>query len=299
MVPRALTSKKQAFPSARCAFTLIELLVVIAIIGVLMGLLLPAVQKVREAANRTRCQNNLKQIGLAFALYHDANQVLPNGGRDGPSSSCCSADTRAGWNFRYYIMPYIEQGNLFEATSDTTIKATALPLYYCPTRRMPTLYSGSARADYNGNAGSQAFDNGTSSSTTGSGLKDGVVIRADLSLKIRIADITDGTSNTVMVGEKQVGQSVLGTAGGDNEVYVNAGWDEDVVRTGDLAPQPDYLHPDSTQPTFWSQRFGSSHAGVFNVTMCDGSVHAVSFTIDPNTFKALTSRNGNEVANLE
>src|ERR1700686_2996013 len=96
-------------PASRPAFPLIELLVVIAIIGVLIGLLLPAVQKVRESANRMTCQNNLKQIGLALHNYHDAHQVFPPGYRAPVSYYDGANDTAPGWAWGAFILPYIEQ----------------------------------------------------------------------------------------------------------------------------------------------------------------------------------------------
>src|SRR6187431_2180661 len=90
-------------------FTLIELLVVIAIIAVLIALLVPAVQKVREAAARTQCLNNLKQVALAFHAHHDTLKYFPNAGSDGPNKSCCNASTRFGWTWMYHILPFVEQ----------------------------------------------------------------------------------------------------------------------------------------------------------------------------------------------
>src|SRR3954454_13167507 len=201
----------------RPAFTLIELLVVIAIIVTLIGLLLPAVQKVSEAAARMSCSNNLKQIGLAMHAHHDSQNKLPNAGSDGPDKNCCNASTRVGWTWMYHLLPYIEQDNLYNTANDASVAQTAVKTYYCPSRRQPTLYSNGGRSDYAGNGGRDMGGEG----------REGMLVRqwkspstpkpitAPVEQTRRFADVTDGLSNTVMVGEKQCHFTVLGTAGGD------------------------------------------------------------------------------------
>jgi prepilin-type processing-associated H-X9-DG protein len=113
----------------------------------------------------------------------------------------------------------------------------------------------------------------------------------------RMTDVTDGLSNTIMVGEKQVHRSVLGTAGGDNEVWNNSGWDQDHVRFGEAVPEDDNLHPNSTQGTFWSVRFGSSHTGGVNYALGDGSVRFIRYGLDSTNWMRLCRIADGEVIN--
>jgi prepilin-type N-terminal cleavage/methylation domain-containing protein len=328
----------------RQAFTLIELLVVIAIIAVLIGLLLPAVQKVREAASRMSCSNNLKQIGLGFHNHASAVGTLPLGGRDGrpagqTNQSCCNwndaefatknasgiMDDRTGYNWRYNILPYIEQQVLFDTISRSVLYASPLKIYYCPSRREPVLVNGTGRCDYNGCAGT-TFDNGTPTDGTAGGENtfNGVVRRSNVDA-LTLVGIGDGTSNTVMVSEKWLHPSRYrnGADGGDNEVWCNAGWDECVVRIGGgtftypynngqpavsgvspnrtipRTPRPDREAPNVVNSsggnvTIWNQQFGSAHVGGCNALMSDGAVRTVRFNVDPVIWAAACTANGGE-----
>ena len=297
--------------SARKGFTLIELLVVIAIIAVLIALLLPAVQQAREAARRSQCQNNLKQIGLAFHNFQDVKGQLPNGARDGretdPLDSCCNSLEVRGWSWLYHITPFIEQKNIYElgeedpsdpavyANSTILVAQQMIPIYNCPTRRAPTAYGVGKRYryDYAGNAGMR---NGDVRRDGGSGRTSGVVIQTDAH-KITIEQIRDGSSNTIMVGEKAMHPEFLGNNGGDNENWNNPGWDEDIIRYGGKVisgvlegypPIPDSQVTASSG--YWPDMFGSSHSGGSQFCMGDGSVRLIAFQIDRETFRRLSHR---------
>ncbi len=288
----------------RTAFTLIELLVVIAIIAVLIGLLLPAVQKVREAAARTQCLNNLKQIGLAFHTYHDNLGQFPNAGSDGPTKDCCNADNRVGWTWMFHILPGLEQDAVYNlpetSAGNTQVANTAVKVYYCPSRRKPTIYSNGARSDYAGNGGRNMAEFG----------KSGMLMRqwaGTLPLpagtkpnqKRAMAGVSDGLSNTVMAGEKQVHPTTLGSAGGDNEVWNNSGWDQDHVRFGEAVPQPDTDHPDASKSTHWSVRFGGPHSGGFNAVMGDGSVRFITYGVDSDNWLRLCLVNDGQAITID
>src|SRR5262245_31285420 len=168
-----MSRRQQRQEPRRAAFTLIELLVVIAIIAVLIGLLLPAVQKVREAASRLQCTNNLKQIALAIHSYNDANGGYPQGGGDPGGENPAVRVFYFSWTFHIY--PYIEQDNLYKLapTSTPMVDINTLPngasilstldksivkTFYCPSRRKLILFHGDAVCDYAGNSGSTGTD---------------------------------------------------------------------------------------------------------------------------------------------
>jgi prepilin-type N-terminal cleavage/methylation domain-containing protein/prepilin-type processing-associated H-X9-DG protein len=273
----------------RSAFTLIELLVVIAIIAVLIGLLLPAVQKVREAAANASCKNNLKQIGLAFHMHHDTLQFFPTGGWDWTTpptyingQPAVGANQQAGWGFQ--ILPYIEQTAVWNggsATNDTdrALVALAAPIktFFCPTRRSPQTVTYS----YPGYLGGVTATHGLCDYAASNFDNTGVVRQYR---PTRIADIQDGTSNTVMIGDKRLNLTNLGQPQADDNEGYSCGWNEDTIRFTSERPQPDFIG----DPTLYGGKlFGSSHTGQFNMVFADGAVRSIAYFVSQATFKAL------------
>jgi prepilin-type N-terminal cleavage/methylation domain-containing protein len=288
----------------RLAFTLIELLVVIAIVGVLLSLLLPAVQKVREASLRTQCANNLHQIGLAMLAYHDNNSMFPRGGTNdvypigstNPLATVGDPNNRQQWSWAYRILPFLEQEALFNQSVTSVIDQTPVKTFYCPSRRAPIPFGGLAKIDYAGNAGTS--HNGT----------DGVIVRSDYLdftgtpaipvtfAPVRIATISDGVSNTLLVGEKQLDPSQLGLTADDNQPYNRPGWsgDYEVYRTAVEQPEQDELREYPGSCTY----FGSAHTSTFQTVFCDGSVRTVRYSVDLTVWKRACIRNDGQVFSL-
>ncbi|HEV3440561.1 MAG TPA: DUF1559 domain-containing protein [Gemmata sp.] len=291
------------------AFSLIELLVVIAIVAILIGLLLPAVQKVREAMARIQCANNLKQLALAWHNYHDVYHQLPMGGRSwpdpptylSPGVPAIGAQQKGGWGFQ--ILPFIEQGNLWVGGGGVTIAqcqinaigATPIPTFFCPVRRSPTLLPPTNMTTYDIESGPglgwSEFTHCPSDYAANGGpyRQNGII--APLPTVITFDMITDGLTQTLLLGDKQLDLSRLGTYQLDDDQGYTAGWDWDTVRPSQLPPAPD----GHWNRGYSDDRFGSSHVNGCNFALCDGSIRQISYSVDPVTFQLLGSRNDGQV----
>jgi prepilin-type N-terminal cleavage/methylation domain-containing protein/prepilin-type processing-associated H-X9-DG protein len=294
--------------SQRPAFTLVELLVVVAIIGILVGLLLPAIQFAREAARRTSCTNNLKQIGLAIQNYHDAYKVLPpgylavfdtTGNENGP-----------GWGWAALVLPYLEEGNLhrtiqfglsIESPTNAGPRTTQITTYLCPSDSpepiwIPTTYdlSGTpkqticdvASANYIGVFG-----------TTEPGVNgDGIFFRNG---KLALRNITDGTSHTIAVGERshRLCQATWVGAVSNANLYPPPGSSAPPVvdnSTGMiLGHTGDGNGPGAADSH--ANQFSSMHGAGANFLFADGHVQFLDETIEYKTYMALSTRAGGEV----
>jgi prepilin-type N-terminal cleavage/methylation domain-containing protein/prepilin-type processing-associated H-X9-DG protein len=282
--------------SCRPGFTLIELLVVIGIMSILIGLLLPAVQKVREAANRIACSNNLKQLALGFHNHHDAHQFFPAGGGDWWSTPkyvsgqpAIGKDQDAGWGFQ--VLPYIEAENVWrggQASNDLerTRLAVGTPnrLFYCPGRRRPQTVVFTDSSYLNGQPTVTALCDYAASNYEETG-----VVR--FREPVQMAEISDGTSTTLLLGEKRLNLTFLGQLQKDDDTGYASGFDADVVRLCTKPPAPDYRAPSGDG----GQRFGASHPGRFNVAFADGSVRSISYSVTPEVFRRLGARADGQV----
>jgi type II secretory pathway pseudopilin PulG len=277
-------------------------LVVIAIIAVLIGLLLPAVQKVREAANRAKCQNNLKQMGLALHTHHDTMNFFPHPGRTWGSNrgvSLTGGFSYDNWGWMWQILPYMEQSTLMATSlSNESIVATPVPFYQCPARRQGMTYvlpfdlrdggnpvlvpTGTrvAALDYAANLGPTGCSLGACAS--------GFVQRFT---RLSVGDIPDGLSNTLAIGEKYVKASMYdGGDTSDASGWLNGASHEN-LRTGQLQPKLDNINDTTVGGGGNTAFFGSAHPGGFNAVAADGSVRSIRYDVDlVNVFRRYLNR---------
>jgi len=308
----------------RLAFTLIELLVVIAIIAILIGLLLPAVQKIRAAAARTQSLNNLKQMGLALHAYHDVYQTLPSGFTSNPTgpwpggSNDPVPESGPGWSLFAHILPFIEQDNLYRqirldlpidhpanrAARETIVKAYVDPGDTAPrliditdsgnppaAGNTPTVMTQAAVCSYAGNLGTLAYEQQPFT---------GVFHRNS---KVRLTDITDGTSQTIGIGERMsrhTRSSWVGVIPGQELVYA-----PEALRYNPAQPSFNFrpaitavlVHVQSSVPSLRGSPGGfiGPHTAGTQFLNMDGSCRLITANTSMDMFRALCTRNGGEV----
>lgn len=295
----AMDTKKN---SDRRGFTLIELLVVIAIIAVLIALLLPAVQQAREAARRSQCKNNLKQLGLAAHNYHDVHKQFPPNGIQGVAPATPAEFNKA--SSLVQLLPYVDQQtvyNKFNFNLDLThadnydAKVVAIPTYFCPSfpRLQRTIIKDPKDHNYDGGRSDYGINLGTEHCHTRDPNKWTGVSNTNSSIAMQ--HISDGTSNVFMFGEKRTTQRQEGV--GTTSVDPDGPYWRWGLYAGRLTAQPmnQNILPEFNDNT---ANFGSAHTGGSHFTMCDGAVRFVSENIDITTYRNIGHRNDKAVVNF-
>jgi len=294
------------------AFTLIELLLIIAIIALLAGIFLPAIGQVREAANRAACTNNLKQLGLACHSYHDVARVFPHGFSSTVPATAAATDPGWGWAAR--LLPYLEQTAVYqnidfcrpvEEPANATARLTALSVFRCRSDSGPwpvvTITNAAGQPITQAAPTSYAASCGPAELDHIPGPKEGVFYQNS---RIGIAEITDGTSTTCMIGDRASSWSIAPWAG-----VIQGG----AVLGGPLNPKRQ--NPDATEPAPYMclaqtreindrddrdgavDDFNSQHPGGMNMLFADGAVHFLTQSIPPVVFAAMGTRAGGEIVN--
>ena len=300
---------------SRQGFTLVELLVVIAIIGILVALLLPAVQAAREAARRTQCTNNLKQFGLALQNFHGTYQALP---------AARWLDKHATWFA--LVTPFMEASEEYQLwhfdkwytdVSNRDARTVRIPGYFCPSRRgggeegllapttinSPRTVQGST-GDYAGCSGRDAHGNDPSK-PLGQRVTDnfGVIITPfcfqygckDFK-SVTFKQITDGLSKTFMVGEKHVPETQYGVKGSPDDSIFEGDFLNNHARAAAILYPPAQTGDYEGDNPYWGNLFGSNHSGITQFVLCDGSVRNVSTSVDLPVYEAFATRDQAETA---
>ena len=325
--PRHRLETQRRCPAAWAGFTLVELLIVIVIIAILMALLIPAVQGVRESARRVQCSNHVRQMALATDSHLHSFGIFPDGGDncwvprswiEQPSGNSPGSPQLAplqAWGWAYQILPFMEQQAAWALPSDAAVAATLIPLHYCPTRRAPALVENTAPNGPNWSWGRRGMldyaANGGRDCTNVAGwgiygdASTGPIVRRGRGL-VRPATIKDGLSNTMLLGEKWLNVAYAGTVHmGDDDNGFASGWDFDNVRWACFPPERDVNDPNMKLhygggQAYAPQRggFGSSHPGSFTIALCDGSVRPIDYEVDFTVFRAISHRSDGQAITL-
>ena len=313
--------------ASRKGFTLVELLVVITIIGILIALLLPAVQAARESARRVHCQNNLKQLALAWLNHESARGHLPTGGWGylavGDPDRGFGREQPGGWGFN--VLPYLEQEALHDMGAGLSAAAknakivercqTPLSIFICPSRRRVIRYPDSHRYDYGvgriptagrsdyaacqgsgdwpSNSYPRSYAQAAGFNWPDTSGATGVITQRSM---IRMAHVTDGEGNTIMLGEKYINPDHYATGNdlGDNENFF-VGRDSDTVRMTSAGHAPPWQDRQGTED---HRRFGSAHVSGCFFAYCDGRVDLMSYALDVTTYGRLGDRRDGLPLNL-
>jgi prepilin-type N-terminal cleavage/methylation domain-containing protein/prepilin-type processing-associated H-X9-DG protein len=293
MSKHAYNQSKRSISVAATAFTLVELLVVIAIIGILVALLLPAIQAAREAARRTQCLNNLAQIGLAVHNYEFSNEHLPAGVLN-PEGPIRSEPDGIHVSWMVQILPYIEQGNadrMFDqelgayAAQNAEVRALPISVFRCPSfpgdrasRDQPIAYSNYAGCHHDSEAPIDADNHGL----------------LYLNSSLRYTDILDGSSQTILVGEMLPGEKSLGWVSGTRATLRNTSRFEEVRRphrNSSMGGSAQSTDKESTEPgPLTVGGFGSVHPGGAIFAFADGSTRFLSKDTNPEIFQQMGDR---------
>jgi len=335
-MPTISSDVKRSQANRLGGFTLVELLVVISIIGVLMALIMPAINSAREAGRRATCEGNLHQLTAACVSYEAKWQAFPSGGwgkwfagspdHDGPGTM-----QPGGWH--YNILPFIDLNDLHEMGRNGDMEQgrlraqTVVSIFLCPTRHRVQAFSFSSgsyaninnpqsiigRSDYAGNAGSNFADPGSGTSysqstnwatvpgTIGSIATscNGAICRAS---GVRTAQIKDGLSYTYLIGERfmTVGAYNQGTT--ENDAGWDSGYDYNTIRwtgTGPSAPLAPFQDRDMPVSTNVASLFGSAHPAGFHMAFCDGSVRKMNYNVKPTVHASLGARADGQPTQLQ
>jgi prepilin-type processing-associated H-X9-DG protein len=313
----------------------VELLTVIAVIGILVALMLPAIQAAREAARRTECENHLKQLAVAFLNFEQSQGAYPSGGWGlrwlGVPERGLGRGQPGSWT--YQTLPFIEEQVLFDLGAGLTGEAsknshlarlkTPLKIHYCPTRRAVGLYpytaaSGErpftfiglgnpvAKTDYAVNLGDPKSTCCPDEPSSFAAIDNGTFKYPDLAnhsgisfafSKVRAQQVTDGTSHTYMLGEKYLNPDMYatGVSYGDDQTLYH-GHNSDSLRSTSITFGP----PRQDRPGLdLIDPFGSAHSAGCNFAMCDGSVRTIAYDIDPETHRCHGNRRDDQAASAD